>query len=144
MHWESGSNPRLLPNAELIRDPKDRQGDLAFQPERDLAGQRLKITLLYQNERRDAATVTATRLNPGSGCPRPGAEDRGAEADREMAGPGDVGKTRPGDVHVVLSGLSSTSRPAAVVLNDSVRGLWVYPRPTARWSLRVRCTSRWT
>ena len=128
MHWESGSNPRLLPNAELIRDPKDpSKGDLAFQPERDLAGQRLKLTVLYENEKRDATTVTATRLNPALRmplAPPPKIEQRNLTA--KWLGQDGVGKTRLGDVHVVLSGLSATSRLAAVVLNDSVRGLWVY------------------
>ena len=37
--WESGTNPKLLPSAELIRDPKDpSQADLFFQPTRDLTG----------------------------------------------------------------------------------------------------------
>ena len=37
--WEFGPNPQLLNNAELIRDAKDAsQGDLFFQPDRDLTG----------------------------------------------------------------------------------------------------------
>ena len=65
MHWESGSNPGLLPNAELIRDPKDpSRGDLAFQPERDLAGQRLKLTVLYENENSPCDDGDRSRPDP--------------------------------------------------------------------------------
>ncbi len=43
--WESGPNPKLLPGAELMRDSKDpTQADLFLQPNRDMTGQRLKIT----------------------------------------------------------------------------------------------------
>ena len=73
------------------------------------------------------ATVTAGRFDPKLRmAPGPVAEDRGAAHDREMARPGRERRTRPGDVHVVLSGLSASSRLAAVALTDTVRGAWSY------------------
>src|SRR5579883_3158104 len=64
-HWEFGTNPQLLPSAELIRDEKDpSQGDLFFQPQRNLSGLRLRLTVLYENEQRDGATVAAGRCDP--------------------------------------------------------------------------------
>src|SRR5262249_55709774 len=47
--WEFGMNPQLLNNAELVRDAKDpRQGALYFQPDRALAGQRLRLIVEYE------------------------------------------------------------------------------------------------
>src|SRR4029077_14491744 len=46
--WQFGANPQLLSSAELVRDAKDpSQGDLFFQPERDMGAQRLKLTVFY-------------------------------------------------------------------------------------------------
>lgn len=127
-HWEFGLNPHLYPSAELIRDVKDpSQGDLFFQPERDLAGQRLKLTVLYVNEKRDAVTVAAGRFTPSllvAQAPLPKIEEQSLTA--KWLGQDGENRERMGDVHVVLSGLSATSRPGAVVLTGSVRGCWVY------------------
>ncbi len=89
-HWEFGPNPQLFSNAELIRDVKDpSRGDLFLQPEQDLTGQRLKITVFYANEKRDVATVTGGRFASNAPCdPGTATEDRGTVAEREMAGPG--------------------------------------------------------
>src|SRR5262249_15723556 len=60
-----GANPQLGHNAELVRDPKDpSQGDLYFQPGSDLRGQHLKLTVLYENAKRDGASVAAGRCDP--------------------------------------------------------------------------------
>ena len=49
---EFGTNPKLDSNAELVRDPKDQsQGDLFFQPDRDLSDQHITLTVVYENER---------------------------------------------------------------------------------------------
>ena len=56
--WESGANPQLLATAEFWADPKKQgDGDLFFQPDRDLKGQKLKVIVLYANETMDAAPV---------------------------------------------------------------------------------------
>ncbi len=61
--WEFGPNPKLLATADLIRDPKDpSQGDLFFQPTADLAGQRIKLTAVYENSRLDTTTIAAGRM----------------------------------------------------------------------------------
>ncbi len=128
MRWESGINPHLLPNADLIRNAQDKsQGDLFFQPDRDLAGQRLKITVLYENEKRDVVTVTASRTDPALRmvtAPLPKIEERPLSV--KWLGQDGEGRSRPGDIHVVLSGLSPSTRLAAVVLSDSARGVWSY------------------
>ena len=97
-HWEFGRNPQLLPIAELIRNSKDAsQGDLFFQPARDLSGQRLKITVLYENEKRDVAAVTASRIRPGtSDGSGPVAAGRGTAPHRELARTGRRGPRSTG------------------------------------------------
>ena len=63
--WEYGTNPKLLSNAELVRDPKDQsQGDLFVQPDRDLAAQHITLTVAYENERFDRTTVVAGPCDP--------------------------------------------------------------------------------
>ena len=70
MRWEFGNNPGLLSNAELIRDARDPSaGELYFQPDRDLNGQRLKVTLTYDNDKLETATVVAGRCDRFCGCP---------------------------------------------------------------------------
>jgi hypothetical protein len=126
--WEFGTNPLLLPNAELIRNAKDvSQGDLFFQADRDLIGQRLKIRVLYENEKLDVTTVTASRIDPTLRmvmAALPKVEERPLTVN--WLGQDGEGRTRLGDVHVVLSRLSASSPPAAIVLSDSVRGVWSY------------------
>src|SRR5262249_43746578 len=48
--WRFGVNAEGDSNAELVRDPKDpAKGSLSFQPDRDLKGQPLKLTVSYAN-----------------------------------------------------------------------------------------------
>ena len=69
--WESGPNPKLSPSAELVRDAKNpTQGDLFFQPNRDLTGQRLKLLALYDNDQVDTTTVSAGRCDPALRMPQ--------------------------------------------------------------------------
>ena len=127
--WEFGTNPQLLPNAELIRDAKDpSQADLFFQPNRNLAGMRLRITLLYDNDQRDGAVLTAGRCDPALPMPQaplPRIEEKRTVTAKWLGQDG-AGRNRPGDVHVALSGLPTSSPLAAVVLSGTVRGTWVF------------------
>ena len=85
------------------------------------------MTILYDNERLDSATVVAAKCDPALRTPRPPLPkfvDRKIDArwlgqDSGVAG-------RPGDVHVVLSGLPSTPPIVGAVLSDTVRGVWIY------------------
>ena len=128
MKWESGSNPELLPNAEYWPDPKKPgEGDLFFQPDRDLKGQKLKVLVLYANETLDAATVAAGRCDPKLRMPEsplPRISELAATA--RWVGQDGQDVTGTGDVHVRLSGLARPPAIAAAVLTDSVRGTWVY------------------
>jgi len=128
MKWESGANPKLLPNAEYWPDPKKPgEGDLFFQPDRDLKGQKLKVQVLYANETLDAATVVAGRCDPKPRLPQsplPRISELSASA--RWLGQDGMDVTGPGDVHISVSGLSRVPSIAAAVLSDSVRGAWVY------------------
>jgi hypothetical protein len=126
--WEFGMNPKLLNNAEFIKDPKDpKQGDLYFQPDRDLAGQRLRLSLVYEDGSPDAVAVAAGRCDPKlrmSQAPIPKVEELKLSA--RWLGQDRSHPTRPGDVHVLLGGLPSSSRIAAISLTDTVREAWQY------------------
>jgi hypothetical protein len=126
--WEFGANPQLNSNAELVRDAKDpSQGDLFFQPDRDLTGQRLRLTVFYQNEKRDGVILAAGRVDPALQVPQaplPRIEESAITA--RWLGQDGAGGSRLGDVHVVLSGLSPAVPLAAVIVSDSVRGTWVH------------------
>ena len=109
LKWESGANPDLLPAAEYWADPKKPgEGDLFFQPERDLKGVKLKVLVLYNNDILDQAVVTAGRVDPRLRIP-----DSPLPRISELAATGrwlgqdgqDV--TGSGDVHVQLSGLDA-------------------------------------
>jgi hypothetical protein len=126
--WEFGMNPRLLSNAELIKDPKDpKQGDLYFQPDRDLAGQRLRMTLVYEDGSPDAVAVAAGRCDARlrmSQAPVPKVEEMTLTA--RWLGQDRSHPSRPGDIHILLGGLPGSARIAAISLTDTVREAWQY------------------
>ena len=125
--WESGTNPKLLPNAELVRDVKDpTRGDVFFQPLRDMAGQRLKLTVCYENDRSAVTTVLAGPCDPRLRMPQsplPKLVEPAATA--TWLGQDGENPSTPGAVHVVIAGLPRFSIVGAV-LSDSMRGCWIY------------------
>ena len=96
LKWESGPNPDLLPGAEYWADPKKPgEGDLFFQPERDLKGQKLKVLVLYSNDTLDTATVVAGRCDPKLRIPVCAlAADQRAGRDLPLDRPGRSGRDR--------------------------------------------------
>lgn len=136
MRWEFGKNPALLSNAELIRDARDPSvGELYFQPDRDLKGQRLKVTLAYDNDKFETATVIAGRCDavlrmPAS--PLPALNETALAAKWIGQDGGNAGS--PGDVHVELTGLPLSTSIEGVVLTDGVRETWIW-RAGARASI---------
>ncbi len=125
--WAFGSNPDGFSNAEFTIDPKDpARGHLDFQPDRDLAGHKLKVTVAYESDKKDSAVVAAGRTDPKLAMHR-GDLPKVTYATigtRWLGQDGAAGGSR-GDVHLALSGLPSR-RPVAVVLSDSVRGIWAF------------------
>ncbi len=125
--WESGTNPKLLSNAELVRDARDpTRGDVFFQPLSDMAGQRIKLTVCYENERTDAITLAAGRCDPKLRMPQsPLPRLRELAATAKWLGQDGEKPGSPGDVHVVITSLPGSSI-AGAVLSDSMRGCWIY------------------
>jgi hypothetical protein len=126
--WETGLNPQLLSGAEYWPDPnKPGEGDLYFQPERDLKGVKLRILVHYSGETFDSTTVSALRFDPKLRMPEtplPRLSDLSASA--AWLGQDGEDPAGPGAVHVRLSGLSRSPAFVAAVLTDSVRGTWVH------------------
>ena len=126
--WESGTNPELLPNAEYWPDPKKPgEGDLFFQPDRDLKGQKLKVLVLYTNDTLDSTTLVAGRTEarlkmPESALPK----ITELSVTAQWLGQDGQDATGPGDVHVRLTMNGRVPAAAIAVLTDSVRGTWVY------------------
>ena len=126
--WESGTNPKLLANAELVRDANDpTQGDVYFQPPRDTAGQRLKLTVCYENEQFDAIELVAGRCDPKLRMPQsplPKLSEPAATAKwlgQDGENPGGAGR-RPCRRH----GFAGLASIVGAVLSDSMRGCWIY------------------
>jgi hypothetical protein len=124
--WEFGVNPRGLDNAEFVKDARDaRQGDLYFQPTRDLSGHRLRVGVLYSDESLKTFTVTGGRVDPRLRVPeRPLPKVEAMTLTAQWLGQDGSDKSRPGDVHVVLSGLPASGRVKSIALTDDVKGSW--------------------
>ncbi len=125
--WQFGTNPKGYHNAEFAPNEKDpTQGDFFFQPERDLNGQTLKLTVAYENGKSDSATLTAARVDTSLKMPPlklPAVRFETVQSNwRGQEGSQIVG---PGEVHVALSGLPAETVTAAM-LSDSVRGNWTF------------------
>jgi hypothetical protein len=126
--WHAGLNPSAEWSAELVRDPKDRtRADLFFQPDRDLAGRSLTLTLRYANDKSDVATLRGERTDPKLPMPRiPVPSLAAGTFEARWLGQDGQAEGRPGDVHVSLAKVPANRVLAAAVLSDSVSGLWVH------------------
>lgn len=128
LKWESHINPEMLPACEYRPDAaKPGEGDLFFQPARDIAGKPLGVRILYDNDTGDRATVAAGRFDPSKKV----AEARDpavtiAKAEAKWIGQDGRDPIGPGDVHVAISGQGLPRDVAAATLADSSRGAWLY------------------
>jgi hypothetical protein len=125
--WESGTNPRLFPNAELIRDAKKPSaGELFFQPDRDLNAKHLKVRVAYQDDKFESVTLVAGPCDPVLRMPQSPLPEL-IEGSLKAAWLGQDGAPggAAGDIHVTLSGLPKAFSIAGAVLTDAVRGTWI-------------------
>lgn len=125
--WAFGPNPQGHNNAELVvNDKVPTEAALFFQPDRDLSGQTLTVTVTFSNDKKDSATLLAGRTDPKLAMPAAALPKIGALTFKSRwIGQDGSAVTGPGEVHVSLSGLPARAVVAAV-LSDSVRGVWVH------------------
>ena len=128
IRWEFGKNPRLLSNAELIRDAKGPAGgELYFQPDHDLKGERLKVMLAYDNDKFETATVVAGACDAGLRVPvAPLPQLNESALAATWLGQDGTSPGSAGDVHLAVTGWPKASAIVAGVLTDAVRYTWIY------------------
>ena len=126
--WAFGPNPEGRHNAELVRnEATPTEASLYFHPDADLAGRTLKVTVAYENGKKDSATLVGGRTDPGLAMPTPELPKFTPLTLRSRwLGQDGSAVTGPGDVHVSVAGLPPGRDVVAVVLTDAVRGVWVY------------------
>jgi hypothetical protein len=121
--WSSGDNSKARNNAEVVRRPDDpSKADLFFQPDGNLAGAKLKVTVHYAKTTPDSATVTCTRTDPKLAMPRPAPANLAhfKVKSRWLGQDGVKGTSEgAGDVHVLLDGLPAKRVVWAIMSNGS-------------------------
>jgi hypothetical protein len=126
LEWRSGTNPRRRPGAEVHRPENDpATADVWFQPDRDLAGMALSVTVTYGDGRTDTARTAGTRTDPKlrvAAVPLPRIVPNSITA--RWLGQDGTNRVGPGDVRVGLSGLPRDRRIVAAALSNSARGIW--------------------
>jgi hypothetical protein len=127
LRWESGMNPRKLPNAEFLRDPKvPGKGDLFFAPGRDLAGVPLRVTVGYPDDRTESARLVAGSCNPGLAMPALSLPVvMAAPLQVKWAGQDDSRPDLRGAVHLEVTGFPAGVEPTALTLSNAAGSAWV-------------------
>lgn len=124
--WDSGVNPRGNLNAELARSRDNpARAQLYFQPRRDIAGQELRISVHYANNKSDEATLKAGPFDPKRRVerPRPAVTLANTATTAEWLGQRDRTAASPGAVRIAVRNLPSPIVAAA--LNDEAGFVWV-------------------
>lgn len=131
--WTSGPNPGGTWIAQLDRRSDDpSQADLWLNPDRDLAGQDLSVTVVYATGATDAVVVTAGPTDPKRAVAPPAPPPaRVAGVQASWLGQDGLNLTGPGDVHVSLTGLPAGRTVVAAVLTDEAGLSWAYQAPGA-------------
>ncbi|WP_165068489.1 right-handed parallel beta-helix repeat-containing protein [Paludisphaera rhizosphaerae] len=124
--WESHINPEMLPACELRLDPsKPGEGDLFFQPTRDLDGGPLAVRILYTNDTGDRASIAAGKFDPRRKAAEPPAPTV-VVAEAQVKWLGQDGGNDPGDVHVAVTGVDVPRDLVAATLADGSIGSWSF------------------
>lgn len=125
--WQSGVNPKGHPNAELLRKGDDLAKAVLFlNPDKNRAGQKLRVAVLYANDKIDEAVVVAGPSDPRKATPSPKTPTLVANRIKaRWLGQAGSDPAGPGVVKVALEGLPRETIQAAA-LSDPVGGTWVY------------------
>ncbi|WP_152053360.1 Ig-like domain-containing protein [Tautonia marina] len=143
--WQSGANPKGLPNAEFVRNAADpTQGSLFFQPEQSLDGLPLTVTIFYADNTIELADLTAGPSDPTLlVSPAPSVPLRSdpilaqwlGQSNDPIAGLGAAGVSLEGlptDRTVVGASLSGTERGATWAYTDASITAPVSIEPSSR------------
>jgi hypothetical protein len=126
--WVYGTNPGLLPDAEIIPDPSDpTQADLYFSPETNLDSQPLTLTVNYANGKSDSTEVVAGPTDPTLRMPAPAPVNVTENAfNVTWLGQDGLDVTGPGDVHLAVAGIPAGRTVVAAQLTDGTLTSWDY------------------
>ncbi len=129
--WESGLNPNLNNNAELIRrGPDPSIGDFYFSPDRDLNGLTLSVDVTYEDGKLDHTTFVAGHSSTTLAMPSPvGLVPLWDTFHATWLGQDGLNLIGAGDVHVALDSLPANRTVVAVTLSDSSGLDWSYNKP---------------
>lgn len=129
--WESGLNPNLNNNAELIRrGPDPSIGDYYFSPDRDLNGLTLTLDVTYEDGKLDHTTFVAGPTSTTLVMPAPTKILLALDTfHATWLGQDGLNLIGPGDVHVALDGLPANRTVVAVTLSDTSGLDWSYNKP---------------
>ncbi|GAC1470050.1 MAG: hypothetical protein NVSMB9_14680 [Isosphaeraceae bacterium] len=129
--WEFGINPKVRNNAEFLRHSDDpRQGDLYFNPDHDLSGQTLTVTVSYADGKMDHTTLLGGRVDPNLAMPVSAPPTVLWDTFRaHWIGQDGTGPGSPGDVHLALDGLPPGRIVMAATLSDQAGLDWGFTRP---------------
>jgi len=126
--WQYGLNPQGDGNAELVQHSDNPTlADLYINPTIDLAGQTLKVSLVYADGKTDSTQLLGQSTNPtlqtSPPAPLPLAWN---QVSATWVGQDGQNLTGAGDVHVALDGLPAGRKVVAATLSDGIAGSWVY------------------
>jgi hypothetical protein len=126
--WQSGLDPGPFWNAEVIPNASDpTRADLFFNPDRDLNGVPLTVTLAYANGKTDSTTLNGGHSDPTLEMPAPAPISlTWNTVSAQWIGQDGQDLVGPGDVHIALSGLPVGHKVVAALLNDPTRTDWSY------------------
>jgi hypothetical protein len=126
--WTYGTNPQGQNSADLDRDTADpTKADLYINPDRNLNGQTLTVTVVYANGKSDVSTVVAGATNPALAMPAPPAPPLlRAGLSGQWIGQDGGNLVASGDVHVTLAGIPAGRTVIAAMVSDVAGGSWAW------------------
>ncbi len=126
--WQYGVNHQLDNNAELVLSPGDAtQGDLYLNPDSNMAGWTLTITVNYSDGKSDTENVTAGATDPTLKlATQPLVSLTWNSFGATWEGQNGLSPATPGDVDVHLNGLPADKTIESATLSDEAGAEWYY------------------